>query len=104
VYAQAMLAELNCDPSLRGRVLGLQGNTSCRSPEELDGLAFLDTEQPRPFAAAMLALHRRFGAKILGGCCGTDDRHIEWIGRGMVRERRAGAPDRAREKGKDLDW
>jgi homocysteine S-methyltransferase len=99
VYAQAMLAQLGCDPSLCGRVLGLQGNTSCRSPEELDALAFLDTEEPGPFADAMLALYRRFGSKILGGCCGTDERHIEWIGRAMARERRASALTRGKKKG-----
>jgi methionine synthase I (cobalamin-dependent) len=24
----------------------------------------------------MVDLHRRFGLRILGGCCGTDARHI----------------------------
>lgn len=83
VYAQAMQTQLVFDPTLCERVVGLQGNTSCRSPEELDTLAFLDTEEPQSFASAMLALHRHFGAKVLGGCCGTDECHIEWIARRM---------------------
>ena len=67
-------------PGLRGRVLGLQANTSAKSPEELAGLAHLDeAESSEEFAEAMLSIHRRFGIKILGGCCGTDDRHIRGL-------------------------
>jgi homocysteine S-methyltransferase len=66
---------------VRDRVIGLQANASARSPEELDGSACLDADPPEVLADAMLRLHRRFGTKILGGCCGTDDRHIAWIAR-----------------------
>ena len=62
-----------------GRILGLQANTSLKSPEELDGLDYLDTSEPKEFAESMLALHTQFGLKIIGGCCGTDHRHIEEI-------------------------
>jgi len=81
VYEQAMRHELASWPALGARVLGLQGNTSHRSPEELDNLTYLETEAPPVFAAAMIHLHERFGAKMLGGCCGTDDRHIDCIAR-----------------------
>jgi homocysteine S-methyltransferase len=59
------------------RILGLQANTSAKSHQELDGSATLHTEDPDVFADGMADLHRRFGLKILGGCCGTDDRHIQ---------------------------
>jgi homocysteine S-methyltransferase len=62
-------------------VIGLQANASDKSPEELEGLAQLEADPPEVLADAMLRLHRRFGTKILGGCCGTDDRHIEQIAR-----------------------
>jgi len=62
---------------LTRRLLGIQANTSTRSPEELDNLPNLDTEEPEPFAASLLQLHKRFGMRILGGCCGTDARHIQ---------------------------
>lgn len=61
------------------RLLGLQANTSSKSPEELDGLDYLDTVDPTQFAESMVALHTQFGLKIMGGCCGTDQRHIEEI-------------------------
>ena len=66
-------------PAAAGRILGLQANTSARAPEELEGLGFLDGEDPDRFADRMLALHRRFSLRILGGCCGTDHRHIRAI-------------------------
>jgi homocysteine S-methyltransferase len=65
-----------CDAASRGRILGLQANTSAKSPERLEGSEHLETEDPERFADSMVDLHRRFGLRILGGCCGTDARHI----------------------------
>jgi S-methylmethionine-dependent homocysteine/selenocysteine methylase len=64
---------------IRKRLIGLQANTSARSPEELDGLEQLDGSEPEGFAEELLALHHKFGIKVIGGCCGTDHRHIEAI-------------------------
>lgn len=61
------------------RVLGLQGNTSIKCPEELNDATELETEEPDVFAEQMYSLHRDFHLKILGGCCGTDHRHIAAI-------------------------
>jgi homocysteine S-methyltransferase len=47
-------------------------------------LPYLDTDEPDAFAKAMTTLHTRFGIKILGGCCGTDERHIEAIAKQIV--------------------
>lgn len=58
------------------RLLGLQANTSRRPPEELEALPDLDTEAPAEFARGMMDLRHRLGLRILGGCCGTDERHI----------------------------
>jgi homocysteine S-methyltransferase len=63
----------------RSRMIGLQANTSRKSPEDLDGLPALDSEEPAVFARQMKELHERFDIKVLGGCCGTDGRHIEGI-------------------------
>ncbi|MBN2391125.1 MAG: homocysteine S-methyltransferase family protein [Anaerolineae bacterium] len=79
VYAAALSRALAQDFSVGERIIGLQANTSAKSPEELDGAASLDSEAPAPFAAAMLDIRRQFGAKVLGGCCGSDERHIEAI-------------------------
>lgn len=66
----------NSSGLIRSRVIGIQANTSSKSPEELDGSAYLDTEDPEIFASLMLGLYRSFGVRILGGCCGTDAWHI----------------------------
>ena len=66
------------------RLIGFQANTSARSPEELVTLADLETEDPTAFAAAMAHVHQRFGIAILGGCCGTDTRHIDAIARACL--------------------
>jgi homocysteine S-methyltransferase len=71
--------EIAKDPTLKERVIGLQGNTSRKSPEELETLEELDCEEPGVFADHLLAFHREFGTRILGGCCGTDKRHIAAI-------------------------
>jgi homocysteine S-methyltransferase len=77
VHHSHMAAALNTMPAAsRRRILGLQANTSARSHAELDGLTDLETEAPEVFAEAMYALHRDYGMKVLGGCCGTDARHI----------------------------
>jgi homocysteine S-methyltransferase len=68
-------------PDAVPRLIGLQANTSAKAPEELEGLDQLETEAPEIFAEALASLHRNFGLRILGGCCGTDDRHIRALAR-----------------------
>lgn len=72
------------------RVIALQANASARSPEELDGLDHLETEEPETFADALAELGRTTSLRILGGCCGTDARHIEALAGRLVRARSAG--------------
>ena len=76
VFEAALRQAARAAPRVTERVLGLQANTSARSPEELDGREELDTGPPEAFAEQMLAVHRALGTRVLGGCCGTDDRHI----------------------------
>ena len=61
------------------RLIGFQANTSRLSPEELDGRPGLDAGDPDEFGRQMGRLHSEFGIRLLGGCCGTDARHIEAI-------------------------
>jgi homocysteine S-methyltransferase len=73
---EALQHPANSSPFVRQRVIGLLANTAALSPEELDGSSNLVEEDPAAFSAALAALSREIGLKILGGCCGTDDRHI----------------------------
>jgi len=79
IHPTVFIKALEQNPELGRRVLGMQANTSCKTPEELDGSAELDTEEPEIFAEHIKELHQKYKIKILGGCCGTDDRHIEKI-------------------------
>ena len=59
------------------RLRGLRGNASRKSHAELDESTTLDIGDPRAFGAETAALNRRLGhINVLGGCCGTDHRHI----------------------------
>lgn len=62
------------------RVRGLRANASRRSHAELDEATELDAGDPRELAAQYRAfLERQPQITILGGCCGTDHRHVAEI-------------------------
>lgn len=63
-----------------GRVLECKANGSPLTPAELVALDHPESDDPEPFAAAMWRLHTDHGLRILGGCCGTDDRHMRALG------------------------
>jgi len=63
------------------RLRGLRANASKLSHAELDNSPELDTGNPVELGAEYGDLLRRFPhINVLGGCCGTDHRHIEQIG------------------------
>ena len=62
------------------RLRGLRANASKRSHAELDSAADLDAGDPLELGGEYRDLIRRHSQiTILGGCCGTDHRHIEAI-------------------------
>jgi S-methylmethionine-dependent homocysteine/selenocysteine methylase len=67
------------DPVLN-RVRGVRANASRLSHAELDESTELDDGDPDQFGVQIATLHSdRPHIKILGGCCGTDARHIAAI-------------------------
>lgn len=59
------------------RLGGLRSNASRKSHEELDLAETLDVGDPQELGALHADLARRLpGLKVVGGCCGTDVRHI----------------------------
>jgi homocysteine S-methyltransferase len=80
-FERAMDVAVRARPKVGTRVLGLYGNGSRRTPEELDGSDRLDTDDPETFAEAINIVRLRFGSRFLGGCCGTDERHLAAIAR-----------------------
>jgi homocysteine S-methyltransferase len=75
-FKAALLHERHSSPQMRKRLVGLLANTAPLNPEDLDESAELVGEAPEVFGRTVGALHWQFGMKILGGCCGTDERHI----------------------------
>ena len=62
------------------RIGGLRGNASRRSHAELDAATELDAGDPAEFGRLHRELRRLLPhANVLGGCCGTDHRHVEQI-------------------------
>jgi S-methylmethionine-dependent homocysteine/selenocysteine methylase len=60
------------------RILGLRANASRMSHAELDDAEELDAGNPEELALEYVALRERLPRlTVLGGCCGTDHRHIE---------------------------
>jgi len=72
-------------PGLQGdwtaRLGALRANASRQSHAELDAAAELDDGNPDELAAAYADLRDRLSAlRVVGGCCGTDLRHVAAIG------------------------
>jgi S-methylmethionine-dependent homocysteine/selenocysteine methylase len=62
------------------RIRGLRANASRKSHAELNEATELDVGDPAEFGAQHAALKRRLPQlTVMGGCCGTDHRHIEQI-------------------------
>ena len=76
VFSAAYTAIHDRDPAAAERILGIDANTSAKTPEELDGLSEIDTEAPDDFGRNVSALHENFGIAYLGGCCGSSTEHI----------------------------
>jgi S-methylmethionine-dependent homocysteine/selenocysteine methylase len=68
------------DASWQSRLRGLRANASQCSHAELDNATELDSGNPDELAKQYLELRRKLRSlNVLGGCCGTDNRHIERI-------------------------
>ena len=72
--------ELKAGGSWLERIRGIRANASSKSHAELDQAQELDAGDPRELAAQYFALVCKAPClNVLGGCCGTDHRHIEEI-------------------------
>lgn len=64
----------------RERVAGIRANASAKSHAELDGSTTLDEGDPWTLGCQYRQLQEVMPwLRVLGGCCGTDQRHIESI-------------------------
>ncbi len=61
------------------RLIGFQGNGSSLDHADLDNAGVLQAEDVTEWGDAMLNLNRKYGVKILGGCCGTGAGHLQYL-------------------------
>jgi homocysteine S-methyltransferase len=62
------------------RIRGVRANASCMSHAELNEAPELDAGNPEEFGEEHARLKRRHPQlTVLGGCCGTDERHVDRI-------------------------
>jgi S-methylmethionine-dependent homocysteine/selenocysteine methylase len=71
---------LATDEPWRDRIRGLRANASTMSHDELDEAEELDDGDPADLAARYARLRARLpNLTVVGGCCGTDHRHVAAI-------------------------
>ena len=71
---------LNGNDGWMKRIYGVRANASCKSHAELDEATELDDGNPQEFGQEYVALRSKLSnLKVVGGCCGTDHRHIEHV-------------------------
>lgn len=67
------------EPWMR-RLRGVRANASRRSHAELDAATEIDSGDPQELGEAYVRLRSRAPClNVVGGCCGTDDRHVRAI-------------------------
>jgi homocysteine S-methyltransferase len=67
------------------RIIELKANGSPLHTNELVRLDHLETTPPEEFAELLWSVHRAHPElRVIGGCCGTDDRHMRALGRLMA--------------------
>ncbi|HYP47800.1 MAG TPA: homocysteine S-methyltransferase family protein [Thermoleophilaceae bacterium] len=71
----------------RERIRGIRANASAKSHAELDEATELDEGDPADLAARHAQLKERLPqVSVLGGCCGTDHRHVARIAEAWLAE------------------
>ena len=77
---------LEQDGAWNERIHGLRANASKMSHAELDEAEELDAGDPEELAARLrgAALRRFRTSTCVGGCCGTDHRHIDAISKAFT--------------------
>ncbi len=61
------------------RFIGYQANASSLDHCDLEASEELKSENVSDWGDEMLNLNRTYGVKILGGCCGTNEEHLQYI-------------------------
>ncbi len=83
ILYEALLQPFNRNEVVYTRFAGIQANTSPLSYEELDNSKDLKTSDPIELARQIIEIRTINSLNIIGGCCGTDGRHLNEIAKLM---------------------
>lgn len=61
------------------RLIGYQANASSLDHSDLDGAGTLHADDISDWGDLMIELNKKYGVKMLGGCCGTTYKHLQNI-------------------------
>lgn len=74
----------NKDKSQLKRFSGIQANASILSPEELNNCNILQQDDFENIIDEILLLCKQYNLKIIGGCCGTNDKFIDELSKKII--------------------
>jgi S-methylmethionine-dependent homocysteine/selenocysteine methylase len=69
---------------LSDRLIGIKANGAVAEPSTLEAASAPLSDPPMDWSRNLGALREEFGLRVLGGCCGTDSRHILALGIGLT--------------------
>ncbi len=68
------------------RIGAIRANASCKSHAELDESEVLDEGNPEEFGRQYVPLVKKLpNLRVIGGCCGTDIRHVREIAKNVLK-------------------
>ncbi|MBL7661694.1 homocysteine S-methyltransferase family protein [bacterium] len=70
-------------PEVGLKIAGFQGNVSRLEPEEFATSDTIQSDDFSDFIQAVLELRKKYKIPIIGGCCGTDGKHLAHIAEGL---------------------
>jgi S-methylmethionine-dependent homocysteine/selenocysteine methylase len=76
VALRAMEALADADPDARRRVTQIKGNGSTLDARQRDAADHVLSDDVESWAIAAIGLQREHAVTVIGGCCGTDHRHL----------------------------
>ncbi|MEL6296941.1 MAG: homocysteine S-methyltransferase family protein [Pseudomonadota bacterium] len=80
-----LIKSLDLPADIRERLRGIRANASKCSHAELDEMEELDVGNPHELGREMADIHAAHPhIRVLGGCCGTDDRHVREIAKALM--------------------
>ena len=82
IVYKALAHNFNQTEAVRTRFIGIQANKHCRIFKK-QLTADLQSSSPADLAEGMMKLKSEYDFRIFGGCCGTDDTHMEEIAKSI---------------------